>query len=150
MFLLLKHKLFFFFIAKKESYWSYVFVCKSNGHVADMHATSSSFKMLDSWYHATLWFASGFLHPLLCLVLCWESWLVFLLRQKAGRLVFICKAIVHQLPSSLFSLLTAKSVNSFIFQSLGCIMYKIPPTRSVFSKRAVSCLVMLTTIDEII
>lgn len=84
-FILLKHKLFIFYCKERNVF---MFLSVSNdGLIADMHAASSSFRMLDSWYHAALWFASGFLHPLLCLV--WESRLVFLLQQKDGTPVYL-------------------------------------------------------------
>lgn len=85
-----------------------------------------------------------------CVLYVKVGWSSFYSRRMGHWYIFICKAIVHQLLSCLFSLLTAKSVNSFNLQSLGCIMYKIPPTHSVLSKRAVIGLVLLTTIDKII
>lgn len=128
------------------------FSVRNNGHVADMHPTSSSFRMLDSWYHAALWFviclwvsapiAVSCMRKLVGLPSTAEGW-------DIGISLFVRPLYINCL--LLYFLYWLQNLLiAFNLQSLGCIMYTIPPTRSVLSKRAVSCLVLLTTIDKII
>lgn len=137
------------FIATKETYSSYVFVCKKQWsccrHSCHLIFIQNVGLMVSCSLAICLWVSAPI--AVSCMKVGSSS---FYSRRMRHWYIFICKAIVHQLPSSLFPLLAAKSVNSFNLQSLGCIAYKIPPTRSVLSKRAVSCLALLTTIDKII
>ena len=132
-----RNKCCFSFGARKKIVQAVLLSVIDYGDILYMHANSSSLKMLDSVYHAALRFVSnsGFrTHHCKLYVKVGLSSLYT--RRMEHWYMFLYKAILHDLPPYLCSLMVPKTNSARITRSSSLIMYNVPRTRTTFGESA--------------
>ena len=134
---LYRNKCCFSFGARKKIVQAVLLSVIDYGDILYMHANSSSLKMLDSVYHAALRFVSnsGFrTHH--CKLYEKVGLSSLYTRRMEHWYMFLYKAILHDLPPYLCSLMVPKTNSARITRSSSLIMYNVPRTRTTFGESA--------------